>query len=450
MPKGGHFAAFEQPELFVDDVRAFFRALALDLPGRTAMHSSRYCAHQSEPPLPRLEFSRARCVREGERLGNPPQPQSAGISLRRTKAQDMESVVALDAAIVGHPRHLYFQRRLKAALDQTERHVQFSAEQDGRFVGFIKARKQLGEFGRAEPALLLEAMAVAPGEQGHGIGSALLARLESEAKRLGVPEIRTTASWRDHAIMQFFDRAGFELSQNHGAGLPDAAKPGRRRMKATRPWRPRTSPAFRQPKSATARRPRTTSTRSRAARSTCARSRPATSTTSSGSIRGSPAAGARPTSAKWSKRRWAIPAVRLSLVARVDGIAAGFVTARADFGDYGRVEPVAVLDTIGVDPDYAHRGVGHALLSQLFANLNAAERGSRGNGGRARELRAARVLLRRQLRTVAAPGVRQAARLKLKAPGTSGAHAALGAAALRLQRLRRLLDPVLRRRPGYK
>jgi pimeloyl-ACP methyl ester carboxylesterase len=26
MPRGGHFAAFEQPELFVDDVRAFFAA----------------------------------------------------------------------------------------------------------------------------------------------------------------------------------------------------------------------------------------------------------------------------------------------------------------------------------------------------------------------------------------------------------------------------------------
>jgi len=27
MPRGGHFAAFEQPELFVSDVRAFFREL---------------------------------------------------------------------------------------------------------------------------------------------------------------------------------------------------------------------------------------------------------------------------------------------------------------------------------------------------------------------------------------------------------------------------------------
>ena len=27
MPRGGHFAAFEQPALFVDDVRAFFRTV---------------------------------------------------------------------------------------------------------------------------------------------------------------------------------------------------------------------------------------------------------------------------------------------------------------------------------------------------------------------------------------------------------------------------------------
>lgn len=26
-PRGGHFAAFEQPDLFVDDVRTYFRSL---------------------------------------------------------------------------------------------------------------------------------------------------------------------------------------------------------------------------------------------------------------------------------------------------------------------------------------------------------------------------------------------------------------------------------------
>ena len=29
MPRGGHFAAFEQPELLVDDVREFFRPLRI-------------------------------------------------------------------------------------------------------------------------------------------------------------------------------------------------------------------------------------------------------------------------------------------------------------------------------------------------------------------------------------------------------------------------------------
>ena len=36
-----------------------------------------------------------------------------------------------------------------------------------------------------------------------------------------------------------------------------------------------------------------------------------------------------------------------------------------------REHVAAVLDTIGVDPAYGQRGVGHALMSQLFANLEA-------------------------------------------------------------------------------
>jgi ribosomal protein S18 acetylase RimI-like enzyme len=61
--------------------------------------------------------------------------------------------------------------------------------------------------------------------------------------------------------------------------------------------------------------------------------------------------------------------IRVSLVAEVDGWAAGYVMARVDFGEFGRVEPTAVIDTIGVDPGYGHQGVGHALMSQLVANL---------------------------------------------------------------------------------
>jgi ribosomal protein S18 acetylase RimI-like enzyme len=61
--------------------------------------------------------------------------------------------------------------------------------------------------------------------------------------------------------------------------------------------------------------------------------------------------------------------VRVSLVAELDGVAVGFIMARVDFGEFGRLEATAALDTIGVDPNYAGRGVGRALLSQLLANL---------------------------------------------------------------------------------
>jgi N-acetylglutamate synthase-like GNAT family acetyltransferase len=45
--------------------------------------------------------------------------------------------------------------------------------------------------------------------------------------------------------------------------------------------------------------------------------------------------------------------------------------ARTDYGDFGRVEPVAVIDTMGIDPMRAREGIGRALLSQLFVNLSA-------------------------------------------------------------------------------
>ena len=61
--------------------------------------------------------------------------------------------------------------------------------------------------------------------------------------------------------------------------------------------------------------------------------------------------------------------VRVSLVAERDGGLAGFIMARVDYGEFGRVESTAVLDTIGIDPDYARQGIGRALLSQLLVNL---------------------------------------------------------------------------------
>lgn len=61
--------------------------------------------------------------------------------------------------------------------------------------------------------------------------------------------------------------------------------------------------------------------------------------------------------------------VRVSLVVERNGGPVGFIMARVDFGEFGRIAPTAVVDTIGVDPDYWDQGIGRALLSQLLVNL---------------------------------------------------------------------------------
>lgn len=61
--------------------------------------------------------------------------------------------------------------------------------------------------------------------------------------------------------------------------------------------------------------------------------------------------------------------IRVSLVAEKDGQVLGFIMARVDFGEFDRTEPVAVLDSMAVDPDYGHNQIGSAMLSQLLGNL---------------------------------------------------------------------------------
>lgn len=61
--------------------------------------------------------------------------------------------------------------------------------------------------------------------------------------------------------------------------------------------------------------------------------------------------------------------VRISLVAEDQGMAVGFVMARLDHGEFGRTFPMAVVDTIGVDPGW--HGVGQELLRQLIGNLRS-------------------------------------------------------------------------------
>lgn len=61
--------------------------------------------------------------------------------------------------------------------------------------------------------------------------------------------------------------------------------------------------------------------------------------------------------------------VKVSLAGERDGNFAGFCLARVFYGEFGQAEPVAVLDTFDVAPEYQGSGVGRALIRQLRTNL---------------------------------------------------------------------------------
>ncbi|MCD6044365.1 MAG: hypothetical protein K0R40_3968 [Burkholderiales bacterium] len=255
--------------------------------------------------------------------------------IRALAAADLPGVAAIDATLSGRPRREYFERRLATAQRDPGRHLQLAAEEDGRLAGFMLGRAQEGEFGRTEPALRLEAFGVAPSAQGHGLGTSLAAAFEAQAARRGLCELRTTALWRQHALLQFLDRAGFSLAPVHvldRATTPDLDPEARDAFDVAILQQSDIEGVARVDRRHTGR-------------------------------------DRRGYLCRTLREALDDSAVRISLAAHADGAVAGYLMARVDYGDFGRSEPVAVIDTIGVDPMRLHHGVGRALLSQLFMNL---------------------------------------------------------------------------------
>ena len=61
--------------------------------------------------------------------------------------------------------------------------------------------------------------------------------------------------------------------------------------------------------------------------------------------------------------------VKISLGAETDGCLAGALLGAVHYGEFGLPEPVAILDTILVDPAFSRRGIAAAMFHQLVKNL---------------------------------------------------------------------------------
>jgi ribosomal protein S18 acetylase RimI-like enzyme len=134
------------------------------------------------------------------------------ILVRHLRPTDLESVVTLDARIVGRRRDEYFRVKLGESQQETGIRISLAAEQGGLFCGFLLAKVYYGEFGMLEPVAVLDTLGVHPGFRGRGVGAALLEQLRTNLAGLGVGSIRTEVSWDDQPLLGFFHRQGFRPS----------------------------------------------------------------------------------------------------------------------------------------------------------------------------------------------------------------------------------------------
>ena len=288
-------------------------------------------------------------------------------TVRAMTPHDLDEAVAIDAALEGQPRRAYFQRRLNAALKDPRLHVQLAAADTDGLVGYVLARRIEGEFGRPFPGLRLEAIGVRPAQRGHGVGKLLIDALLHYAQQHGVAELRTAARWSDHAMLHWLDAVGFLLAPNQVVECDvDQGYRTERGDALELPEGLGTSPEvdYGAPAGNDFDRVATLHCDVRAMT-------PADLPQIVRIDRVLTGVNREPYIAAKLDEALVESGVRVSLSARLSDAIVGYLMARADFGDFGRAQPVAVLDTIGVDPAYAHRGVGHALLSQLFGNLDA-------------------------------------------------------------------------------
>lgn len=290
------------------------------------------------------------------------------IVVRALTKEDLNAVVTIDAGIEGYSRRDYIEHRLAAALREPALHAQFAATEKGVLVGYVLARVLVGEFGLVHPGLRLEMVGVDAKARGVGVGSQLLHALMAHGRKHRLTEIHTSAAWNDHIMLRWFDAMGFGLAADrwldcrvdagayHAANgdavnAPEDADHGRE-VDYGAPGNNDFERLARDSADVQSMRPQDLREIMRIDRAITGRDR-------ADYIQGKLA------------EAMTDSAIRVSMTARLDGVIVGYLTARADLGDFGRTHPAAVIDTIGVDPDYGHRSVGRALLSQLFANLGA-------------------------------------------------------------------------------
>ncbi len=281
------------------------------------------------------------------------------LELRALLPGDLDRVSGIESRITGHSRKGFLEKRFAAAAESPDGFIACAAVRDGKLAGYAIARIQEGEFGARGAVAALDIVGIDPDAQGKGIGKALLAEMDRRMKARGIETLRTQVDWGSPAMVRFFSSTGFRLA------------PAQVLERDTSPLREESreagsaGPEGRSPARAAGGDYDTLSRDRVPVRSLLENDLAAV-------VRIDRKLTGRDRSAYYAAKLREMlteSGIRVSLVAEEDGFVVGFVMARVDFGEFGKVDKAAILDTIGVHPGFAGSGIGHALLSQLFLNL---------------------------------------------------------------------------------
>lgn len=282
------------------------------------------------------------------------------LQLRSLHRDDLDRVCGIESRITGHSRRGFLEKRFAAAAESPDGFIACAAARDGKLAGYAIARIQEGEFGAPGAVAALDVVGIDPDAQGRGIGKALLAEMERRMKDRGIETLRTQVDWENPAMIRFFSSTGFRLAPSQV--LERDTSPLRETIRETGS----AGPEGRSPVRAAGGDYEPLSRDRVPVRSLLENDLAAV-------VRIDRKLTGRDRSAYYAAKLREMlteSGIRVSLVAEEDGFVVGFVMARVDFGEFGKVDKAAILDTIGVHPGFAGSGIGHALLSQLFLNLS--------------------------------------------------------------------------------
>lgn len=137
---------------------------------------------------------------------------TTNLVIRPLQAEDLEAVIAVDAAVAGRVRRGFYERRLAAAQKDPKRFIYVGATIDHHLVGFALVHLLDGEYGEAATIAVLDALGVEPHSRDQGIGRALMARVEAVMRDKKIRELRTESEWTNHELLGFLDASGFTLA----------------------------------------------------------------------------------------------------------------------------------------------------------------------------------------------------------------------------------------------